>query len=334
MTGSEPTSVGVTADDALSWLGSERTGRLWWLSGDDPATEVTFRFSEARAYFVRSKPDPKFTLNIVTHCDDHVEVEAVLDFATADGKLSFTKQRVRLAADPSMKSLAGTIGGIDAEKLRGSYQPAGANQCFEATQLDVSFSETTFSGTLTDTIASDACSTPKDTTGVSPLEGARWSSPLQVPDGWVEVETKCSFSFYAPPELRDVDAHGVDSCVAMFALPECKFSADYGYYSDSLTGHEEEPEFGEVEIIADNGRQAWLVHFRLEESHDARPYFAGVHVPGTTRAVAALTFTAACTTASAQKEALQVLLLLPSCLEWPAPVPLAGVTRHARPARL
>jgi hypothetical protein len=307
--GRDSSALGVTGSEALQWLGSERSGKLSWLRGTAPETDVKFTFSDARAFLVQSKPDPNFGLAIVVHCEDHIEVEVLVAFATADGKLSFDDQRVRLTADASTHSLAGVIGGVDAKELRGSYQPAAANECFQMTQLNVSFSETEMSGTLVDTIAAASCSALGGLTAVGPREGARWSQPAQVPDGWSEVQTQCHFAFYAPAELHAVDARGVDSCVALFETPECGFGADYGGFSDPLTDYSQQLEYSSEVIRVDTGREATLVHFKFAESSDGRPYFAGLHVPRTSpeSPTVALTFSAQCNSATAQSDAVRVL---------------------------
>jgi hypothetical protein len=306
--GNEASTLGVSASEALQWLGSERSGRLSWSRGPGPATEATFTFSAARAFLVRSKPDPDFGLDIAVHCEDHVEVEARVAFATADGQLSFDNQRVRLTADASTHNLTGTIGGIAAEELRGSYQPAAANECFEMTQLDVSFSQAEMSGTLIDTIALASCPAVRDLTGVTPREGARWSQPPEIPSGWVEVQTQCSFAFHAPSALHAVAARGIDSCVALFETADCHYSADYGGFSDPLTSDSQQPEYSS-EVTAIDGFKATLVRFEYAEPSDGRPYFAGVHVPrgSAESGTLALTFTAQCDSAEAQSDAVRVL---------------------------
>jgi hypothetical protein len=134
----------------------------------------SFSFSEQRAFFVRSKPDPDFSLDIVIVCEDHVEVAARMSVATADGKLRLDKDKVRLTADADVQGVWGVIGNIDADDLRGSYNPARAHECFLGTQLNVSFSADKFSGTMLDAIAGAPCSALNDLTGVGPRDGARW----------------------------------------------------------------------------------------------------------------------------------------------------------------
>ncbi len=167
--------MGVRADQALQWLGTQRSALLTWRDGSNaPPSEITFSFSEQQAFFVRSTHDPDFNLDIVVRCEDRVEVAARMSVSTADGKLGLDKDKVRLAADANTQSVSGVIGNIDAEDLRGSYSPAHANECFLSTQLNVSFSADKLSGTMLDAIAGSACSKLSDLTGVGPRDGAEW----------------------------------------------------------------------------------------------------------------------------------------------------------------
>jgi hypothetical protein len=171
----QTTPVGVSADQALAWLGVRRSGTLTWKDGSNaPPTEISFVFSERRAYLVHSQPDPDAEIDIGVHCEDHVEVEARMNVSTADGKLLLDKDKVRLTAEASTGYVLGVIGNIDPDDLRGSYNPARINECFVGTQLNVWFSSDAFNGTLLDSIAFTSCSTLNGLSGVSPRDGAEW----------------------------------------------------------------------------------------------------------------------------------------------------------------
>ncbi len=96
------------------------------------------------------------------------------------------------------------------------------------------------------------------------------------PDAWTEYSTTCGFTFRGPADLAEVQVAPGDSCVAEFETASCRLLADYGGYSNDLSGLSDMPDYAAQSTIID-GRDATLV--TVTQLDNPRPHLAAVHFP-------------------------------------------------------
>jgi len=58
----------------------------------------------------------------------------------------------------------------------------------------------------------------------------------KIPAEWETIQATNSFSFRAPPDLKETDVKGIDSLVGEFVSPTLTLLFDHGAYSDPLDG--------------------------------------------------------------------------------------------------
>ena len=85
-----------------------------------------------------------------------------------------------------------------------------------------------------------------------------------VPDGWTKISV-CHLSFFAPPDMKDLGAKGIDSCVAEYANNDITVSLDYGRYGSPPRRSNSYLEFKEQSVLID-GKNAQLATF-VDASH-------------------------------------------------------------------
>lgn len=106
-----------------------------------------------------------------------------------------------------------------------------------------------------------------------------------VPDSWKKVSA-CNISFLVPASVENLNARGIDSCVAEFGDSDMKISIDYGMYSSAYKKNELGLD-GEIrrfkqEFIRVGGKRAQVVTY-LHSSNAGRDnphlrYVAGMYV--------------------------------------------------------
>jgi hypothetical protein len=126
-----------------------------------------------------------------------------------------------------------------------------------------------------------------------------------IPCGWVPVKSKCGYSFAAPPELEEVPAQGLDSCISHYKTAACVYRADYGGFSDRLIGWADLPG-GRLAKIEVGGREAVLA-LAGPITDSLQPYIAATNIPvpdvGDT---VSLSFSAHCESEKELETAVQV----------------------------
>ena len=85
-----------------------------------------------------------------------------------------------------------------------------------------------------------------------------------VPANWTKINV-CHFSFFAPPDMKDLATRGVDSCVARFANQDITVYLDYGQYGGPHRQGNSDLEFKEQSLSID-GKKAQLVTY-IDASH-------------------------------------------------------------------
>jgi hypothetical protein len=123
---------------------------------------------------------------------------------------------------------------------------------------------------------------------------------ITVPADWIEVKTRCGFSFKAPYDYRDTPVQGVDSCIVQFAAGYCEYTADFGAFSGPFGRSDSVDEYHERSATID-GHQAQLVSFT--EADLPNPFVAGAYFSETGNESARLLIQANCRISSAPIEA-------------------------------
>jgi hypothetical protein len=133
-----------------------------------------------------------------------------------------------------------------------------------------------------------------------------------IPDNWKVIELDY-FSFYAPPDMKDQKAQGIDSQVWSFRNSSMTFEIDFGRYSNDLEGYKKQPEY-QANWVRINGRKAKLVTLRWSdeeidgETEKDRKYSAAVFFPAKIEGGSKLTFYVDCVDPAAQEAAKNILL--------------------------
>jgi hypothetical protein len=85
-----------------------------------------------------------------------------------------------------------------------------------------------------------------------------------VPDSWKQINI-CRISFFAPADLKDLGAMGVDTCMGLFGNNDVTVSIAYGRYIGPAVARNSDLEFKEQTISID-GRNARLYTY-IDASH-------------------------------------------------------------------
>lgn len=110
-----------------------------------------------------------------------------------------------------------------------------------------------------------------------PLAAVKHSvKAIEVPPGWVKIDTKQGFSFYAPPGTQFHPLQGEDSFVGEIAGPAFSLRTDFGYWSNDLGDAKNSQDYSEEQVVID-GRDG-LIRRATFSSPDGRTYFAGLYV--------------------------------------------------------
>ena len=134
------------------------------------------------------------------------------------------------------------------------------------------------------------------------------SSSAQVPKEWKKIDLT-SFSFYAPPDLRDQKVRGIDSSVWEFRNRTMTLRLDYGMYSDSLESYSNQADY-QIEWVRIDEKPAKIVTLRLNAGvgrDKGRTYAAAVYFPGASGETK-LSFLACCIDAATRDSAKKVFL--------------------------
>lgn len=98
----------------------------------------------------------------------------------------------------------------------------------------------------------------------------------EIDSSWVEVATKCSYTFHAPADVAETKAQGTDSCVTHYEAGGCTFEGDYGPFSGSLEGFAGTPGYVPANTVID-AMEASLA--TVGPVDGPAPYVAAVHFP-------------------------------------------------------
>jgi hypothetical protein len=89
-------------------------------------------------------------------------------------------------------------------------------------------------------------------------------TPLQVPKNWQKIDTG-AFTFYAPPDFKNVPVNGIDSFVGEYENADWRVHFDFGSWSNKLN----DKDYTTKEIVIDNRRG----HLAFKDK------FSGVYLP-------------------------------------------------------
>jgi hypothetical protein len=171
------TRAPASADDAealLALVAAPRTAPVTWADGT--TTELTFALEGPAPFFVSSRPNPRFTLDIAVECRDHLLLSGTGRLRTADGRLDESWAQAELRSTGNGEAVLVQSVGVD--QLRGSYRPpTEASECFRAVQFELTLSPEGFSGSFVDTIAGAPCGAGAPSTPVSGRRGVTFTAP-------------------------------------------------------------------------------------------------------------------------------------------------------------
>jgi hypothetical protein len=117
---------------------------------------------------------------------------------------------------------------------------------------------------------------PPAVVAVSPSAIKHPVKPVEVPPGWVKIDTRQGFSFYAPPGTQFSPREGKDSFLGDIAGPAFGLQSDFGFWSNDLSDAKNEQDYSE-ELVVIDGRDG-LIRRATFSSPDGRTYFAGLYV--------------------------------------------------------
>jgi hypothetical protein len=100
--------------------------------------------------------------------------------------------------------------------------------------------------------------------------------PIEVPSGWVKIDTKQGFTFYAPPGTQLHPLKGEDSFVGEIVGPAFNLRYDFGFWSNDLGDAKNEQDYSEEQVVID-GRDG-VIRRATFASEDGPSYFAGLYV--------------------------------------------------------
>jgi hypothetical protein len=153
------TPLGFSAQAALSFLGGKRSAAQYLITGG--SSTVEFELVRADLFYVESRANPNFTLDIIVSCEDHVRAVGVARFKSSDGRFDETFHDFELGVgfDENLGELtAGGVTTLEGDELRGSYQPAiEADQCLLAMQFNIGFTESDLGGSFIESILNAPC---------------------------------------------------------------------------------------------------------------------------------------------------------------------------------
>lgn len=99
---------------------------------------------------------------------------------------------------------------------------------------------------------------------------------IEVPPGWIQIDTKQGFSFYAPPGTQFRQIAGTDSFLGEITGQTFVLQYDFGFYSNDLSDAENNPNYSEKTMLVD-GRNGLVRQATLTEA-EGWPYFIGLYI--------------------------------------------------------
>jgi hypothetical protein len=99
---------------------------------------------------------------------------------------------------------------------------------------------------------------------------------IEFPSGWVKMDTKQGFSFYAPPGTQFHPLQGKDSFVGEIAGPAFSLRYDFGFWSNDLGDAKNSQDYSEEQVVID-GRDG-VIRRATFSSENGQTYFAGLYV--------------------------------------------------------
>jgi hypothetical protein len=98
-----------------------------------------------------------------------------------------------------------------------------------------------------------------------------------VPEGWTKSDI-CHISFYAPPDIKQTNVRGIDSCVAQFVNSDITLYLDYGIYGGLDSPHGSELEWKHVPLSVDGKNGQLTTYVDASHSNSGLKYVAGLYV--------------------------------------------------------
>jgi len=123
-------------------------------------------------------------------------------------------------------------------------------------------------------------------------------------NNWKKIDLE-RFSFYVPPELKSLEAKGIDSEVWIYSSDNLEIIIDLGIYSRDSSDFKKEPSYQEKKIKID-GKKGIIFFFYNKHDKKNRPYYAAVHFPQIGKKGVKLSFFAACASPQEQQIARKI----------------------------
>ena len=103
-------------------------------------------------------------------------------------------------------------------------------------------------------------------------------APAAIPSNWQKIDIEQKFSFYLPPEFKEVKVQGEDSLVRQYKSETANLNLDYGGFSDPLTGYADKPGYKEQTLTID-GYAAKSISYGTAGAYVAAVHFAQAGPP-------------------------------------------------------
>src|SRR6185437_5915592 len=106
---------------------------------------------------------------------------------------------------------------------------------------------------------------------------ARAQQKSDVPDGWKQINI-CRISFFAPADLKDLGATGVDTCRELFGNNDVTVSVVYGRYIGPAVARNSDLEFKEQTCSIDGRNARLYTYIDASHSNSGLNYNAALYV--------------------------------------------------------
>ncbi|HEX6271615.1 MAG TPA: hypothetical protein VFZ53_01175 [Polyangiaceae bacterium] len=154
-------------EDVRTLLARNHQATLAWAHG--PAT-VTLALLGVRVFFVESKPNPDYLLDLPVSCENHVRAVTVGRVWTSNGEIDATIPNFELniaiptldGPGPAADRLeASAVETIAAANIGGNYGTLiDSNDCFHSLQLNIGIGRNDFNGEIIETLVLGPCDNP------------------------------------------------------------------------------------------------------------------------------------------------------------------------------
>ncbi|MFT3924218.1 MAG: hypothetical protein QM778_16910 [Myxococcales bacterium] len=143
------TLEGKDAQALLDLASGERKAQIQWRDGS--STELAVSTSQVKVVKVKSRQDPKFTLDVPVHCDDRLRVESRLSVKTTDGRVDEQFPHVAFEGGCGEGGSLSTYVHLKTSELHGDYVRQGTEDGkLSAVYFGLNLGSDAFSGSISE----------------------------------------------------------------------------------------------------------------------------------------------------------------------------------------